>query len=47
MADGAKRRAFWVSDDLWFAASAKAKERGESLAEVLREALRLYVRRSK
>jgi len=40
-------RAFRVPDDLWLTAVAVAKERGESLSEVLREALRRYVRRSK
>jgi hypothetical protein len=44
VSDDHRRRAFWVSDELWFAALAKAAERGESLAEVIREALRRYVR---
>lgn len=40
-------RAFRVSDDLWLNAIAVAKARGESLSEVLREALRRYVGRDK
>lgn len=40
-------RAFRVSDELWLAAVALAKERGESLSEVIREALRRYVKRGK
>lgn len=40
----ARRRAFWVEDDLWLTAVAVAKARGESLSEVLREALRRYVK---
>jgi metal-responsive CopG/Arc/MetJ family transcriptional regulator len=36
-----------VSDELWLSAVALAKERGESLSEVIREALRRYVKRGK
>ena len=46
MASNARRRAFWISDELWLTASAVAKQRGESLAEVLRESLRRYIRRN-
>jgi hypothetical protein len=33
-----------VPDDLWHAAQAKAVERGDVLAEVIRKALERYVR---
>jgi hypothetical protein len=32
-----------VSDELWQKALAKARERGESLSDVIRDALRAYV----
>jgi hypothetical protein len=41
-----QRRSFWISDDLWFTALDIAKRRGDSLAEVLRDALRRYIRRN-
>jgi hypothetical protein len=41
-----QRRSFVVSDGLWLEAIAIAKRRGESLSEVLRDALRRYVRRN-
>lgn len=39
------QRAIRVPDDLWRAAQAVAKERGETLSDVIREALAEYVRR--
>lgn len=39
-----KPRAVRVEDDLWDAALAKADERGDVLAEVIREALKRYVK---
>ena len=36
-------RAIRVDDDLWRAAQLKAGERGESVSEVIRRALRRYV----
>ena len=39
------QRAIRVPDDLWRAAQAVAKERGETLSDVIREALGEYVRR--
>jgi hypothetical protein len=36
-----------VEDDLWGAAKAKADERGDVLSEVIREALKRYVRSKK
>lgn len=44
-ADGVKLRNVPVADDLWDAAKARAAERGESLSEVIRRALRAYVQR--
>jgi hypothetical protein len=44
---GEPRRTIRVSDDLWLTAVAVAEARGESLSEVLREALRRYVGRVK
>ena len=41
-----KPRSVKVEDDLWTAALAKADERGEILSEVIREALKRYVRRA-
>jgi hypothetical protein len=41
-----QRRSFVVSDGLWLAAIEIAKQRGESLSEVLRDALRRYIRRN-
>jgi predicted HicB family RNase H-like nuclease len=38
-------RAVRVPDGLWHAAQAKAEERGESLSEVIRQALERYVKR--
>ena len=38
-------RALRVPDDLWLAAKAVAKERGETLSDVLRDALVEYVRK--
>jgi hypothetical protein len=35
-----------VSDGLWLAAVAVAKARGDSISEVLRDALRRYIRRN-
>lgn len=39
-----KPRAVRVEDELWAAAQAKANERGDVLSEVIREALKRYVR---
>ena len=38
-------RAIRVPDDLWKAAQAKARERGEPVSEVIRRALQRYVKR--
>lgn len=43
MSRGTPHRAVRVDDELWDAAKAKAEERGESLSDVIREALRQYV----
>ena len=40
-----KARAVRVEDELWAAAQAKADERGDVLSEVIREALKRYVRK--
>ena len=40
-------RSVKVEDDLWDAAKAKADERGDVLSEVIREALKRYVRSKK
>lgn len=42
-----RARSVKVEDDLWRAALAKADERGEVLSEVIREALKQYVRRAR
>jgi predicted transcriptional regulator len=42
---GNPARAVRVEDELWNAAKAIAAERGESLSDVMRDALRRYVRR--
>ena len=42
-----KARAVRVEDDLWDAAKAKADERGDVLSEVIRAALKRYVRSAK
>jgi hypothetical protein len=39
-------RSFRVSDGVWLQAVEIAKQRGESLSEVLRDALRRYIRRN-
>ena len=39
------QRAVRVPDDLWRAARAVAKSRGEALSDVIRDALREYVKR--
>jgi hypothetical protein len=39
-------RSFRVPDGVWLQAVEIAKQRGESLSEVLRDALRRYVRRN-
>jgi predicted CopG family antitoxin len=38
-------RAIRIDDDLWSAALTKAGERGETVSEVIRRALRRYVSR--
>lgn len=38
-------RAVRVPDDLWNAARAKADSRGDSLSQIIREALRRYVQK--
>lgn len=38
------RRSFRIPDDLWDAARAKAKERGETVTDVVIRALKRYVR---
>ena len=40
-----KNRTVKVEDDLWDAAMRKAEERGDVLSEVIREALKRYVKR--
>jgi predicted DNA-binding protein len=40
---GTRHHAIRIPDDLWQAALAKAERRGETVAEVIREALRRYV----
>jgi hypothetical protein len=40
----ARNRVFRCPDELYFAAQAKAKERGENLSAVLRQSLERYVR---
>ena len=40
-------RSVKVEDELWEAAKAKAEERGELVSEVIREALKRYVRSKK
>lgn len=40
-------RSVKVEDELWDAAKAKADERGDVLSEVIREALKRYVRSKK
>lgn len=42
-----KPRAVRVSDELWEAAKATAAEQGETVTDVITEALRRYVRRGK
>lgn len=42
MSKGTPIRGFRVEDELWEAAIATSKRRGENLADVLRAALRLY-----
>lgn len=42
-----KPRAVRVEDDLWDAAKRAAEERGDVLSEVIREALKRYVRSKK
>jgi predicted DNA-binding protein len=39
-------RAIRVDDELWEAAQAKAKERGDNLSAVIRDALRAYIQES-
>lgn len=39
-------RAVRVPDKVWAAAQAKAKERGESVSDVIRRALERYARRT-
>lgn len=41
-----KPRSVKVEDELWAAAKAKSDERGEVLSEVIREALKRYVKRA-
>lgn len=43
MARGTTLRNFRVADDLWNTARAVAERRGETLSDVLREALETYV----
>ena len=42
-----KPRSVKVEDELWDAAKAKAEERGDVLSEVIREALKHYIRSKK
>jgi hypothetical protein len=42
---GNPARAVRVEDELWFAAMVIAIERGDNLSEVMRDALRRYVKR--
>lgn len=42
MSKGAPIRGFRVDDELWHAAIATAKRRGDNLSDVLRDTLRLY-----
>ena len=43
---GTTHRTIRVDDDLWNAAKEAAAERGDNLSEVIREALRQYVKQS-
>ena len=45
MSKGTIHRTVRIEDGLWQAALVKAKERGESLSDVIRQALRAYVER--
>lgn len=45
MPPGTTLRNFRADDSLWFRAKAVAEKRGESLSDVLRRALELYVKR--
>jgi len=38
-------RAIRISDELWSAALAKAKERGETVSDIVRKALERYITR--
>lgn len=40
---GTRRRAIRIPDEMWVAALAKAKLRGETLNEVIRSALEQYI----
>jgi predicted transcriptional regulator len=42
---GTIHRTVRIDDALWTAAKAKADERGDSLSEIIREAIRAYVER--
>ncbi len=44
MSKGTTPRSIRVGDDLWRAALAKATERGETLTDVVRRALREYIK---
>jgi hypothetical protein len=43
MSKGTTRRAVRVDDELWTAALAIAKQRGENLSDIIRAALRAYI----
>lgn len=45
MSRGTIHRTVRIDDALWTAAKAKADERGDSLSEIIREAIRAYVER--
>jgi hypothetical protein len=42
---GTPRRSIRIADALWEATVAKAEQRGETVADVIRKALERYVRR--
>lgn len=47
MSKGTTRRTVRVDDELWLEAVRVATERGETVSDVIREALTRYVKRSK
>lgn len=43
MTRGTTRRTIRIEDELWEAAQAKAKEQGDNLSMIIRDALRQYL----